>query len=112
MKKDSSEQYLKYLGALALTVATPATAAQPEAAPMPSSESEVQASQNLKTLTASMQAAEHGYSIPSVPPSWPESTYVRRVIYIPPIKTTVAERQAPVNTSLSQLMDEVSKKSV
>ncbi len=72
MKKDSSEQYLKYLSALALTVAAPATAAQPEAAPVSSTEdSQVQASQNLQTLTASMQAAETGYS---VPPSWPEST--------------------------------------
>jgi hypothetical protein len=114
MKKDSSEQYLKYLGALALTVAAPA-AAQPEAAPVPSNEVshevQAQASQNLRTLADAMLAAE----LPSTGGcgmSWPESTYVRRVIIITKPVPTVAERQATVDTSLVQLMDEVSKKLV
>ncbi|MET0406626.1 MAG: hypothetical protein ABW123_29680 [Cystobacter sp.] len=113
MKKDSSEQYLKYLGALALTVATPASA-QPETAPASSNETaqevQAQASQNLQTLTDSMVAA----SIPSTGGcgmSWPESTYVRRVISLPPTTSSV-ERQASADASLSQLMDEVSKKLV
>jgi hypothetical protein len=115
MKKDSSEQYLKYLGALALTVAAPASA-QPETVPDSSNDAsqEVQApsSQNLQTLTDAMLAA----SIPSTGGcgmSWPESTYVRRVIIITkPSSEAVAERQATVDTSLAQLMDEVSKKLV
>ena len=43
--------------------------------------------------------------------SWPESTYVRRVMPLPPTTSSV-ERQASVDASLSQLMDEVSKKLV
>jgi hypothetical protein len=113
MKKDSSEQYMKYLGALALTVAAPA-AAQPEAVPASSNEAtqevQAQASQNLQTLADAMQVATDSASGCGM--SWPESTYVRRIIVTPtiPTSTTVAERQAAVDTSLAQLMDEVSQK--
>lgn len=99
MKKDSPEQYLKYLAALSLTVAAPAVAAP--AVTTESKQEDAQASTNLTTLASSVAEAEVGGCM-----GWPESTYVRRVIIIQP---TSIERQAAPVASLSELMDEVLK---
>jgi hypothetical protein len=97
--KNSSEQYLKYLAALSLSVAAPAMArpAMPQAAAAERPAVEHRVSDNLQLLAASIEMDEQ---VPGAT-GWPESTHVGRIAQLPNVK------RAEANTSLTWLMDEV-----
>lgn len=98
--KNSSEQYLKYLAALSLSVAAPAVARpalpQGDAAQRPAVEHRV--SDNLLSLATRMEMDEQ---VPGAT-GWPESTHVGHIAQLPNVK-----RQAETTPSLTWLMDEV-----
>lgn len=97
--KSSSEQYLKYLAALSLSVAAPAVARpalpQMDAERRPAMERCV--SENLQSLAASIEMDEQ---VPGAA-GWPESTHVGRLAQLPNVK------RAETNTSLTRLMEDV-----